>query len=1377
MPTSYTADASLSNLQTVKLARSVDDPAPSTDRNQLPLQIASSEVLAAERSAVPPKAHAETSSLRPTDLASTAVVLPAVTSNDRATTLRTDVCLTTSKSVAHSEDSADQSSAHCDDSDLIIATRASAAYDSDQDTKRDVASASHIGSGCMIVDGVINGHPCRVLLDTGASHSHIADQFVTRTGLTTSRLVQYASGLMANGSEQRIDRLVRHAELQLNGTPEFIDLMVMPMSNYNVILGMNWHRLHTPVAYHDTSVEYQIDDQRCVLHQSDSALQQIANCLISATQLRRMLKKPSLRSTLTSLDPSVASVYFVYVNAVEDKPAEIDRYKRYYEEQFPDVCSSKLESLPPNRTHDHRIELEPGAQPPNRAAYRESAALNDELKKQLTELLQAGVIRPSKSPFASPVLFVKKHDGTWRMCIDYRALNKVTKKNRYPLPHQDDLIERLRHANYLTKLDLVSGYWQVRMADDSIEKTAFTTRYGLYEWLVMPFGLCNAPSTFMQMMNDVLQPLVDKCVIVFLDDILIYSATEEQHYQDVSAVFTLLRQHQLRVKMSKCDFFKPEVEFLGHIVGDGSVKMCPSKIAAIVEWPTPRSTHDVRSFLGLCGYYRKFVQAFSKIATPLYALTKADTPFSWPTEADQAFASLKTAMTSAPVLALPDHDRSWIMYTDASNYGIGGVLCQDHGNGPQPVLFVSHKLGGAELNWPVHDKEMYAIIYMFKTCRWYVQDRHVTVYTDHRSLEHFVSQPTLSPRQTRWQQYLASYDWTIVYKAGKYNVVADGLSRRTDMQPASEGAEASLTDTVSVCAVSTSTAGVNEQWLHELQIAYHDDAWCQSIIDSKGTPVYTVTQQDDKVYIYRGEQLVIPNFDAAKKPLLQEAHDALAAGHRGAMATHHRLARHYYWQKMYDDIVTYCRECPVCQQCKNVTLRPAGLLQPLPVPSDVGDSISIDFVTKLPKTKRGHTGFLTIVDRLTKYIVLVPIRTRADHSVAMAHESRPLETTDEIPAAEVTFQLLFDHWIKHFGVPRSIVSDRDTQFMSKFWKAAHDTWGTKLLMTTAYHPEGDGQTERTHRTVEEVLRTLTVDEQDKWDRWLSHATIAVNTARSATTGHTPHYAVYGKEMRTPMSTLTDQLPTAPNAVAMVKDYDERIRELREQMLSAQQKQKLYADQKRRAEKFAVNDWVYVTTDKLRAPSDKSSKLKYKYAGPYRIVKQINEVTFELRLHENQSHKQPSSSFHVSKLRRFYPRLHRFADDRDDDVPLAPDIDGDGDEEYEVAEVLDKKRVGALVKYLIRWKGYSRYHDTWEPISHLQNAQELIDAFNSLRNNRATQQQADDHTPAARSTPMLPKLAKLKRKDGVSTPSNAYALSCVLLPLNLVVVPRVPLVAI
>ena len=1171
------------------------------------------------------------------------------------------------------------------------------------------------GMGCIIVEATVCGLPCRVLLDTGATHCHISEHFARKHALNVEQMARGYSVTLANSSVQQIHTWIPTADLVLNGTSEKVELVVMPLpAHYDVILGMQWHRAHQPVTYSNASVQYQTDRGRVTLQQPIAVVKELeSNCLISASQLRRMLRKP-IRGSDNTPPSAILETYLVYVNAVDTStPVASDKYATYFMEKYPTVCSDQPTGLPPHRSFDHHIELEPGAEAPNKPAYRQSSAHNDELKKQLTALLDLGVIRPSKSPFASPVLFVKKQDGSWRLCIDYRALNRVTKKNRYPLPHQDDLIERLRHARYLTKLDLRSGYWQVRMGDDSVEKTAFTTRYGLYEWLVMPFGLCNAPSTFMQMMNDLLRPLLDSCVAVFIDDVIIWSTTEQQHYKDVTAVFDILQQNQLAVKMSKCDFFKEEVTFLGHVVGRGSVRMCPDKLAAIVEWPTPHTTTDVRAFLGLCGYYRKFVKGFSSIAKPLYELTSGDAVIQWTPAAEQSFTDLKHALTTAPVLALPDHEKPWSMFTDASGYGIGGVLCQDHGNGPQPVLFVSHKLSGAELNWPVHDKEMYAVIYMFKTCRWYVQDRHVTVYTDHKALEYFATQPTLSPRQTRWQQYLASYDWTIVYKAGKYNVVADGLSRRSDMQVASVESPDSLPlGGLSLeCASGTFTTHTDDTWLREVQQGYNDDPWCKAILDSNGTPIYTVQQCEDGPYIYRGTQMVIPNFDAAKLPLLQEAHDATAAGHRGAMATHHRISRHYYWPRMYQEIVTYCKECLSCQQSKNLTLRPGGLLMPLPVPEAPGDAISIDFITKLPKTERGHTGILTVIDRLTKYVVLIPTSTKDDHSNALAHENNELNTKGDVPAAEITCDLLFHHWVKHFGVPRTITSDRDPQFVGEVFTSTFQIWGTKLQPTTAYHPEGDGQTERTHRTIEEVMGTLVSEQQHTWDLYLAHTAIAINTAPSASTGQTPHHAVFGREMRTPLNMPVER--AAPTTASRAQSYAERVTEIRDRMTAAQNNQKFYADQKRRAEMFHEGDYAFVTTKHLRAPTDRSNKLKLKYAGPYKIVKKINDVTFELELHQVQSVKQPERKFHVSKLRRFYPRFLRFVDsDKVDEVPQPP-ILIDEDVEYEVEEVLDKRVVKGKPEYLIRWQGYSKYHDTWEPKDHLQNAEELVAAYHRL----------------------------------------------------------------
>src|SRR3984893_11168365 len=910
---------------------------------------------------------------------------------------------------------------------------------------------------CMIVEGDICGHKSRILIDSGDKMSHISSTFVNAHQLSTATCAIATVLVMADGHKQVVDRIMPNAELQLRDNTEGIDMLVMDMTHYDAILGMNWHYAHYPVTYDYGTVAYTHHGNTHVLKRDDNAYQSIkSKYFVSAVALSRMIRPRRIRAAggVEGDRPSIQLYAMYEVSSVNAKHADSsqsdEEYRSYFMKHYACVCGDPPIELPPEREFDHHIELLPGSEPIAKPAYRESAVHNDELRRQLDELLKAGYIRPSNSEFASPILFVKKADGTLRMCIDYRGLNKITKQNKYPLPHTDDLIERLKDANHLTKLDLRSGYHQLRMADDSIDKTAFITRYGLYEFLVMPFGLCNAPSTFTRMMNDILRPLIDACVIVFLDDILIYSPTIEQHYKDVSAVFDLLKGNKLYVKMGKCEFFKDELEFLGHIVGKGSVKMCPDKLDAIRIWPVPTNVHELRSFLGMCGYYRKFVKGFSDIAAPLFDLTKNDQlDYIWKEEHQQSFEQLRDALLTGPVLKLPDHKKDWIMYCDASGKSIGGVLAQHDDKGDlRPVLFMSHKLGGAELNWPVHDKEMYAIVYMFKLCRMYVQGKHVTVYTDHRALQHFMTQPSLSPRQTRWMEYLASYDWTILYKEGKYNVVADALSRRPSE---SNRMDEELEDDSIVFSVSCPI--IVDDFLGLVKEGYQEDDACKAILDSHGTAILSLR---DDGFIYKGKRLYIPYIDSLKKTLLAEYHDVqCSGGHRGIAATHHKLIQHYYWPHMYEDVVTYVKECHTCQQSKSVNQPPGGLLQPLELPEQPLTDISMDFITHLPKTINGNNGILVIVDRFSKYVRLIPT-TSDDES--------------GIPAAERTAELFFRHWCSIYGIPKSIVSDRDPQFTSIFWTYLFQLYTTTLKFSSSYHPETDGQTERTNRTLEEVLR-------------------------------------------------------------------------------------------------------------------------------------------------------------------------------------------------------------------------------------------------------------------------------------------------------------------
>ena len=405
--------------------------------------------------------------------------------------------------------------------------------------------------------------------------------------------------------------------------------------------------------------------------------------------------------------------------------------------------------LPPRRLIDHTIETEPEAKAPVRPIYRLSFAEMNELKKQLEELTDKGFIRPSTSPFGAPVIFVKKKDGSLRMCVDYRGLNKITKKNSYPLPRIDDLFDRLHGATVFSKIDLRSGYHQVRISEKDIYKTAFRTRYGHFEFLVMPFGLTNAPATFMRLMNTVFHPFLDEFVLVYLDDILIYSKNIADHALHLRVIFEKLREHRLFAKIEKCEFAKESVEFLGHVVSSEVLEIEKQKVRAIKDWPKPSSVKEIQSFLGLVNYYRRFIRHVAEISRPLTNLLKKDSPYSWTAAQNKAFETLKSKIASAPVLKLPNPHQKYVLMTDASDIGLGGVLSQEENGRMKPVAYLSRKLNQAEQNYAVHEKELLAIIFALRTWRIYLHGAEFDILTDHHPLIYLDSQPNLSRRQAR----------------------------------------------------------------------------------------------------------------------------------------------------------------------------------------------------------------------------------------------------------------------------------------------------------------------------------------------------------------------------------------------------------------------------------------------------------------------------------------------------------------------------------------------------------------------------------------------------------------------------------------------------
>ncbi|CAI7893870.1 unnamed protein product [Closterium sp. NIES-54] len=456
-------------------------------------------------------------------------------------------------------------------------------------------------------------------------------------------------------------------------------------------------------------------------------------------------------------------------------PPPIQNLLNGYMDVFPDYLPAEL---PPERAIDHSIRLIPGSTPPVRPTYRMSTAELLELRRQLDDLLEKGFIRPSTSPYAAPVLFTRKKEGDLRLCIDYRALNAITIKNKYPLPRVEELFDMLGEATVFSKLDLRSGYHQIRLAEDDISKTAFRTRYGHFEFRVLPFGLTNAPATFMGLMNDIFRPFLDRFVIVFLDDILIFSKSLEEHAQHLRIVLDTLCHHRLYAKLSKCTFVRSSIGFLGHVISSKGIAMDPAKVQCLADWPAPHTVAELQSFIGLAKYYRKFVFNFSHICAPLTDLFRQGAAFQWGRPQQTAFNSIKSALTSAPVLTVADPSRPYFIWTDASDVTVGAILCQDHGHGMQPLAFESRKLQPAERNYATHDRELLAVVHAIKTWRCYVELQPVTVYTDHRPLQHLKTQPVLSRRQARWVEFLEQFNPSlqIIYRPRKLNP-ADILSR------------------------------------------------------------------------------------------------------------------------------------------------------------------------------------------------------------------------------------------------------------------------------------------------------------------------------------------------------------------------------------------------------------------------------------------------------------------------------------------------------------------------------------------------------------------------------------------------------------------------
>ncbi|KAE8687051.1 Detected protein of unknown function [Hibiscus syriacus] len=640
--------------------------------------------------------------------------------------------------------------------------------------------------------------------------------------------------------------------------------------------------------------------------------------------------------------------------------------------EFPDVFPAELPGLPQDREVEFQIEIMPGTAPIAMAPYRMAPKELQELKNQLQELLEKGFIRPS--------------------------LNKVTIKNKYPLPRIDDLFDQLKGASVFSKIDLRSGYHQLKIQEKDIPKTAFRTRYGHYEFIVMPFGVTNAPAAFMDLMNRIFQPYLDQFVVVFIDDILVYSKSHEEHSTHLRIVLQILRDKKLYAKLSKCEFWLKEVIFLGHVISAVGIRVDPQKVKAIMDWEVTKNVSEVRSFLGLAGYYRRFVKNFSMIVLPLTKLMRKNVPFVWTSECQESFEALKRILTETPILVQQESGKNFVVYSDASHNGLGCVLMQEG----KVVAYASRQLKPHERNYPTHDLEMGCSIRSQDLASLSLWER-CYLYTDHKSLKYLMTQKELNLRQHRWVEFLKDYDVIIDYHPGKANVVADALR---ELQGKDE-----------MCLKRIEQ--VKNKEIKDFEIKSDGNLYCKG-------------------------RIVIPDNDDLKKEILTEAHCSPLTMHPGGTKMYMDLKDRFWWSGMKRSITEFVSKCLICQQVKAEHQVPSGLLQPLFIPQWKWENVTMDFVSGLPLTPNKRESIWVIVDRLTKSAHFLPVRT--DFS------------------------------------------------MEKFWKSLHGALGTRLNFSTAFHPQTDGQSERTIQILEDMLRACVMEFKGSWEKYLPLAEFAYNNS-------------------------------------------------------------------------------------------------------------------------------------------------------------------------------------------------------------------------------------------------------------------------------------------
>ncbi len=1174
----------------------------------------------------------------------------------------------------------------------------------------------------------------RILLDSGAEGLMINEPFARKHSLTLRRLRHPFPAINVDGSKNShgliqyttIQRL-RLSDSDENYHQEDAEFYVTNVGDVDIIIGTDWLKRHNPV------IDWATDSLRFSRCPTPCSLS------TPAVTIHALSRKPSMRiyrlttpedeppneeppfenlgaaifpSTEHSLplfpDEEIHAIFCqaaAHIRAKSTTSTEIaartapdskqplenlvpPEYLKY-RKIFSETASHRL---PKHQPWDHAIELKPGAELKDCGLYRMPPDEREGLKNTIKDLLSRGLIRESKAPQASPVFFVEKKDGTKRFVQDYRNLNAITIKNAYPLPLIPDLIDKLQGARYFTKFDVRWGYNNIRIRAGDEWKAAFKTPFGLYEPLVMFFGLCNSPATFQSFMNMAFKDLIDSNhVVVYMDDILIFTDTLEELRILTHQVLQKIDEYDLFLKPEKCFFAQTTIEYLGLVISAGRVSMDPAKVTGITNWPNPRTLKQLQAFLGFCNFYRRFILDYSRLARPLFNLTRKDVPFTWTPEADAAFTLLKTTFTTAPVLALPDHTRPFRLIVDASDFAIGAILEQpDELNRWHPLTYLSKSLDATQRNWVIHDKELWSIIWPLIELRHYFEGatHPVEIWTDHNNLTYFMTKQKLTRRQARWALTLSRYDIRILHKPGAYNK-ADALSRRPDHK---EGIEHDNGDRVlldnKILAIKAVRPGNSTQIPIDIRKAIkesqdHDPEVSTALTTilangpksiSKGLEDWNL---EDGLILRKG-RIYVPRSPELRRELTRLYHESPATGHPGRWKTYEILTREYWWPGMSTFVKDFVDGCATCQTTKTLP-KTTVPLQPNDIPANIWQTITMDFITDLPQSK-GYDSLLVTVDRFSKAVILAPCNKT-------------------ITALETTELILNNVW-RRVGLPRQIISDRGPQFAAKVTQELWKKLNVRPSLSTAFHPQTDGETERVNQEIEQYLRIFCNYQQDNWAELLPFAEFAHNIRTHSATKRSPFEIWYGYQ--------PEFIPPLQFATT-IPALEERLRAMEQLRQEVAASLKVAAEIMKSSRpdapthRFKEGDMVFLEGTNIQTTHPKA-KLSPKRHGPFKVTAAWT-VTSRLDLPKNWK---IHPVFHNSLLRPYketaahgpnYPR------------PPPEVVQGETDH-YEIEDIVKTRLTPNKrgVQYLVKWKGYPDSENSWIAASGMKHATNLTQTF-------------------------------------------------------------------